>query len=303
MTLPVTQSTDYDYLQHRFRMGSYGRVNIVVMFTVRSEERPAQTVKMTLQAIYVAPRSGTTVFEGLRRYQDGSTELALFPVENLTDLTIVRDDATDDALRDLYSLNVIMDGGKPVKFRYTTADGKKTNIARVHPLHLMDSTEPGKTLLVGMVERKDGAFLRRTFRTDRMTGLRPAGFKSGGSSVSEHGTFRDSNGSTYRPPFTTTGQPAAPGTPPAPQKQTQRFTHPAPTKEQVEQARANMSRGTTQAEFNFPDLDTRGPRRVTRKPQQPVTQAQAPTPRVPVTGRPRRVPGPRMGAQGYSPAE
>jgi len=294
MTLPVTQSTDYDYLQHRFRMGSYGRVNIVVMFTVRSEERAPQLVKMTLQAIYTAPRSGTVVFEGLRRYQDSSTELAMFPVDNLYDLTIVRDGATDDALRDLYALNMVMDGGKPVKFRYTNFEGKRTSIARAHPLHLMDSSEPGKTLLVAMVERKDGAFLRRTFRTDRMTGLRPATFKAPSSTgPSEYGTFRDSNGSAYRPPFTTTGQPAASGIPPV------------PAKRPASEVPGALTRGTTQAEFAFPGLDVneRRPRTVNRKPQ-PVTAPAPvkPAPRLPV-GHQRRVPGPRMGAQGYCPTD
>jgi predicted DNA-binding transcriptional regulator YafY len=56
-----------------------------------------------------------------------------------------------------------------ITFDYTSAQGARRRVANVTPVSLRPSnTNAGKNVLVGFVEREDGLFARKTFRTDRI---------------------------------------------------------------------------------------------------------------------------------------
>jgi predicted DNA-binding transcriptional regulator YafY len=56
-----------------------------------------------------------------------------------------------------------------ITFDYTSAQGSHRRVANVTPVSLRPSnTNPEKNVLVGFVEREDGLFARKTFRTDRI---------------------------------------------------------------------------------------------------------------------------------------
>jgi hypothetical protein len=59
-----------------------------------------------------------------------------------------------------------------VSFNYTTARGSQKSITGLTPAFVRPSeTHAGKNILVGFVEQEDGSFVRKTFRTDRITNL------------------------------------------------------------------------------------------------------------------------------------
>jgi hypothetical protein len=81
--------------------------------------------------------------------------------------------AAENELSD-FELDVITRtiGDTTLYFDYTTARGVQKRITGVTPAFIRESeNHEGKNILVGFVEQEDGTFVRKTFRTDRITNV------------------------------------------------------------------------------------------------------------------------------------
>jgi len=146
------------------------------------DERARANVQLTIngegvreervQVLGYLPDSNEEMFSVLVvEYPDGGVIAAR--LDDVEDVVFIEEDE-GEAQSEALTLDTIAEfpADATVSFSYTTARGSQKSITGLTPAFVRPSeTHAGKNILVGFAPQEDGTFVRKTFRTDRITNL------------------------------------------------------------------------------------------------------------------------------------